>query len=207
MKKYLSTAAAIAMLALAPAQASVLTFEGIPQTNTNTFSTGGFTFAMSQHFFHMDPNGTNGWALNGTETVGVHRNYGPAVDVTMTSGAGPFSIQSIDLGEYYIRNGARTVEVLGNLAGGGTVSTSFTLDGVADGNGGIADFQTFAFGNAWQNLSSVVFSNGEVSNLESSWSFDNISVNNAAAVPEPGSLALAALALGLIALPRRRRNK
>lgn len=206
MKKYLLAAAAFAMFAIAPAQANVLTFEGIADTGSPTFTTNGFTFTMSNHYFHMDQFSNNGWAVNGTETVGVHRNLGPVANVTMTSGAGAFSIQSIDLGEFYIMNGVRTVAVLGNLVGGGTVSTAFTLDGLADGAGGIADFQTFAFGNAWQNLSSVVFSNGEIGN-DSSWSFDNINVNNAVAVPEPGSMALAALALGLIALPRRRRNK
>ena len=51
---------------------------------------------------------------------------------------------------------ARNIEVTGNLFGGGTVSATLTVDGICDGVGGAADFQTFTFDAAWGNLSSVV---------------------------------------------------
>jgi hypothetical protein len=174
-----------------PAQAAVLTFEGVPDNAQTLLTFDGFQFSIARHYFHVGSG--NGWASNGTTMIGVHRNDAPAAPVTMSAtGGATFSLESIDLSEFYLLAGARTVTVVGTLAGGGVLNTSFALDGVADGiAGGVADFETFNFGSAWTGLSRVVFDSVMPGVADdNSWAFDNIRVNQAAAVPEPASLAL-----------------
>jgi hypothetical protein len=74
---------------------------------------------------------------------------------------------------------AVTVPFVGYRFDGSVVNTSFTTDGIIDGTGPIADFQTFYFGPEFSGLTRV-----EIPTY--GWSLDNLYVS----VPEPGTVAL-----------------
>ncbi len=91
-----------------------------------------------------------------------------------------FDLLSVDLAEYStVVPDAVTVQFVGYRWDGGTVSTSFTTDGIIDGTGPLADFETFQFGSEWSGLTRV-----EIPTF--GWSLDNLVV----AVPEPSAGAL-----------------
>jgi hypothetical protein len=73
-----------------------------------------------------------------------------------------------------------TVPFVGYKLDGTTVTTEFTLDGVIDGIGPLADFQTFYFDSRFADVVRV-----EVPVHR--WSLDNLVVN---IVPEPGTWVL-----------------
>jgi hypothetical protein len=107
-----------------------------------------------------------------------------------------FSVLSVDLAEYStVVPDAVTVEFIGYHPDGSTVTTSFTTDGIIDGSGPLADFQTFHF-TGFTDLTRV-----EIPTY--GWSLDNLVVS----VPEPASgtvLALGGLLLGAWRLRRQR---
>ena len=91
-----------------------------------------------------------------------------------------FNLVSVDLAEYStVVPNAVTVPFVGYRADGSVANASFTTDGIIDGTGPLADFQTFYFGPEFSGLTRVEIP----SHL---WSLDNLVV----AVPEPtvGSL-------------------
>lgn len=91
-----------------------------------------------------------------------------------------FDLLSVDLAEYStVVPEAVTVGFTGYFADGGTIYQEFTTDGIIDGTGPLADFQTFTFGAGWTGLTRV-----EVPGF--GWSLDNLVVG----VPEPGTGAL-----------------
>jgi hypothetical protein len=105
---------------------------------------------------------------------------------------------SIDLAEYStVAPDAVTVQFIGYHPDGSTVSTSFTTDGIIDGTGPLADFQTFQFDTkAWSGLTRV-----EIPTF--GWSLDNLVVS----VPEPSCGALL-LCAGLgFGIQRRLKNQ
>jgi len=105
-----------------------------------------------------------------------------------------FDLVSVDLAEYstVFANQPVTISFVGYYSDGGTVTTSFTTDGIIDGTGPLADFQTFNFNSKdWSNLSRV-----EIPSY--GWSLDNLVVT----VPEPGVFSL--FGLGTFAMIARR---
>jgi len=68
----------------------------------------------------------------------------------------PFSIFSLDLSEFAVGWEAKTVTFVGYKAGGGTVSQTFTTDGLHDGTGPQDDFETFTFNSDFTHLTKVV---------------------------------------------------
>jgi hypothetical protein len=100
-----------------------------------------------------------------------------------------FDLVSVDLAEYSTGQAyPLTVEFVGYYPDGSTVTTGFTTDGIIDGTGPLADFQTFYFDSKdWSGLTRV-----EIPSF--GWSLDNLVV----AVPEPSAGAL--LLLGTMAL-------
>ena len=91
-----------------------------------------------------------------------------------------FDLLFVDLAEYStVVPNAVTVEFIGYHPDGGTVTTSFTTDGIIDGTGPLADFQTFSFkGAGFTDLTRVEIPT-------SGWSLDNLVVS-----PEPTGGAL-----------------
>ena len=133
-----------------------------------------------------------GYATNGTRTL-LTRN------LVITHGAGaPFDLISFDLGEQSSDEYTPDphVWVVGTKQSGGTVITDFTADGLFDGPGGIADFETLFPGDEFSDLASV-----QITDLSS----ENFFLDNISMVPEPGTAALLMLGLtGLFAARRLR---
>ncbi len=94
-----------------------------------------------------------------------------------------FGLVSVDLAEYStVLSGPTAVEFVGYHPDGSTVTTSFTTDGIIDGTGPLADFQTFSFDSfGFTDLTRVVIPSSD-------WSLDNLVVS-----PEPTGGALLAL--------------
>jgi subtilisin family serine protease len=69
----------------------------------------------------------------------------------------PFTVLSVDLAEYSTSFASpKTIGFTGYKASGGTVTQSFTTDGVMDGTGPATDFQTFTFNSNFTNLTRIV---------------------------------------------------
>lgn len=118
---------------------------------------------------------------------------GDSLQFSFTNGSS-FSLVAVDLAEYStVLPNAVTVPFYGYRADGSMVSTSFTTDGIIDGAGPLADFQTFYFGPEFSNLMRV-----EIPTY--GWSLDNLVVS----IPEPTTPALVGLG-GLALLARRRK--
>lgn len=100
-------------------------------------------------------------------------------------GGGTFGLQSLDLAPYDLGFGPGMLVVAGLVGGIEVASRSFDL----------ASAGSVSFDSAWAQLTSVSFS------ATGGFALDNI----AAAVPEPGSFALAGAGLLLVGVMRRRR--
>jgi hypothetical protein len=109
----------------------------------------------------------------------------------------PFALVSVDLAEFStLYQTPLTVQFIGYRADGSTVATEFVTDGIIDGAGPLADFQTFYFDSQFVNLARV-----EVPTY--GWSLDNMVFSDA--VPEPSSFALLLVSGALVCTLRRRR--
>jgi hypothetical protein len=125
-------------------------------------------------------------------TAFLRAALGESIMFSMANGS-VFGLSSVDLAEYStVLPSAVTVQFIGYHADGSTVASSFATDGVIDGTGPLADFQTFLFDSKdWSGLTRVEIPS-------SLWSLDNLVV----AVPEPSMGALLLVALTLTALKR-----
>ena len=100
-----------------------------------------------------------------------------------------FNLVSVDLAEFStLYQFPAAVQFVGYKPDGSAVTTDLVTDGIIDGTGPLADFQTFHFGSGFTSLDRV-----EIPTY--GWSLDNLIV----AVPEPsvlGLFAFGALLLG-----------
>ena len=152
---------------------------------TNQSGYSGFSRVLSGAWPHQPYNGTayiQSWP------------FGPII-VTLGDGL-LFGLFSVDLAERdRITPNSLTVEFIGYLADGSTVTTSFATDGII-GVPGTPDFQTFYFGPEFHSgLTRVAIP-------PTGASLDNLFVF----VPEPGTWALLLLAGGIAGLRLLRRK-
>lgn len=105
---------------------------------------------------------TSLWPSNGTDFLSFSTNQFTSIPITITrADVGAFDAKAVDLSEYSaVFPYPKSVTFVGHLAAGETVATTFTTDGIMDGPGGAADFQTFTFPNTFRGLSSITISDG-----------------------------------------------
>jgi hypothetical protein len=95
-------------------------------------------------------------------------------------GGGIFNVIAVDLAEYStVVPDPRTVSFYGFRSDGSTVRADFTTDGIIEGPGPIADFETFYFGPEFSGLTRV-----DIPTI--GWSLDNLVIS----IPEPASSVL-----------------
>ncbi|KQW87876.1 hypothetical protein ASC94_25620 [Massilia sp. Root418] len=199
----LKSAVAAAVLAIsAQAGATVIDFNGQAQgyytgaygavlANTLTLSTDGGALFMGPGYGGGD---SSSYAYNGTDFLMGYSN------LTFTRvGSATFSLQSLDLKDW--GGGITSTTVTGYFANGGSIVRQISLDSTANYSKQVGnDFTKYAL-SGFTGLSSFsILSNGY-------WlAVDNITIN-AAAVPEPGTLAVFGLGLAGLAAMRRRKQK
>jgi hypothetical protein len=165
-----------------------ITFDGPPEASPGSsvslqsYSEGGISFAPipPQDSFSRVGVGFPGDPQDGSAYLRAALTQSLSFDFIDGS---IFSVLSVDLAEYSAAfQYPITVHFIGYRPGGSTVMTDFTTDGVIDGTGPLADFQTFYFDNEWSGLSRV-----EIPTW--GWSLDNLVVS----IPEPASLTVLVL--------------
>ena len=203
-KTLIATIAIAAGCASSAAQATVIDFNGLANNSlmslgSNSTPAGGMTFKGANASYFMSSSWTGGdqgaSAYNGTDFYMSFQNF------TITSQfSTPFSVNSLDLAQWYDGSGVSQVTLVGTVAGGAPISQTLNLDtrtnaSKVTGN----DFTTFNL-TGFNNLTSLTVSHNGSTYL----ALDNLVVN-AVSVPEPSSIALFGLALAGVAVMRRRR--
>lgn len=165
-----------------------ITFDASPQ-----LPGPGQSFFVQQYFeagMWFRPLGTvgpgNGFSRSGGGRAGFPDNgtaflaaaLGDSLVFSFTNGA-IFDMISVGLAEFSVTVTSTTVRFVGYRFDGSVVTSELTMDGLIDGPGGFADFQTFNFSPEFSGLSRV-----EISTI--GWSLDNLVV----AIPEPSAVAL-----------------
>jgi len=214
MRRLLAFGGLVFAASIGTAQATTITFEdhAVPSgTQTTCFSgpgcdltSGGFFFdTLADHYHLANNTNLNGANVDNGGTYFV-TDATPSQTTFSQVGGAAFTLNSIDYAEWVGTNSARNITVTGFQMGGATVSAGLVLDGIFDGQGGAADFQTFTFDSTWTNLLSVrlVGSNALTGTLNY-FAIDNIVVTEA--VPEPATLTL--VGLGCAYVIRRRRTR
>jgi hypothetical protein len=165
-----------------------LTGSGIPDRGTH-YAEDGFQLDTTGIFKSIQ---SDDYRYDGS--VGFFNDTINGITKLTKIGGGVFSLDSIDLdslnGGYQV-----TVNFIGTLLNGSTVSTSFRTN-AAD------NLQTFSFDTSFDNVTSVAWAQASPFH-----SFDNIVVNAGAPgaqVPEPGTVAM--FGLGLMAFIAARRK-
>ncbi len=190
--KNLGMGAVLALVA-ATASASVVTFEQPITTTASGFTTQGYDFDVQTNHYHLE--GGSRFGTDSATTSLIIDDYLGDNSLTLKSiGGGFFNLNAFDIVSASADFGSTTVQILGALAGGGSVSLTYT-------DPDLNTFETVLLG--WTNLASVTF-NG-IGNSGAGLNFfrlDNVDVG--AAVPEPVSAALLGLGLAGIGLSRKR---
>lgn len=207
-----------AAMACAPmaAHAATITFDDIVNSPIDNLYgsvvSDGFRFT-GRHFHIIDAPQSIGAVYNGTQYLSAEsvQNLGRPVDFFEQNRA-TFSLLSADIAELFRAGDPGTqfhaVQFTGYTVGGGVLTSSFLLDGIGDGPGGDADFQTVTFGTDWRNLGIVnvtgLSANGEFGDF----ALDNlvVTVNPLPVVPEPATWAMMIAGFVLAGMALRRRK-
>jgi PEP-CTERM motif len=200
MRLYTTVTSIAFLMVAASSQATLLDFNSHADDFGDPMFEQGFTldtaaagWAIASDAFTFSPpvvqNGTTRFFMsglgNGSATATV-----VLFDTTLT----PFSLQGFDSATMFNDNRTNTVNLVGDINGGGTVTATFNIN---------TAFQSFTLGSGWSNLDRVTFTSGTAAGFvtDPGVSLDNIMVNNP--VPEPASLAI--LGLGVAFLRRRKK--
>jgi hypothetical protein len=189
---------ALSVLAVAPAQAVVMTFESLA-VNSAFFNNAGSTYTESGFTVVSQPPTFLAWGTLSTFYPGSTALFSNTSNsnIRLTQvGGGAFNLSSIDLTNALGDNVPVTVSFTGTRADSSTVAQSFTTDNV------VRTLETFNFTN-FTNLVRVDWAQGSVFHQ-----FDNINVSAAAttAVPEPFTI-IGTLVGGTAAFRMRKKLK
>lgn len=225
MKPSITRALRLSALALACAAMSVhaaplaITFDSIvvpagsDAVYLPSYSEGGYDFASSVGGFgswdlsHLNSRYHDSPALFNAGLNDIFAGIvvdPPSVTTLTRHGGGAFNLLSIDLSELYNLDSdiGSTITFIADKVGGGTATEVVDLDG----QWGSDSYQTFSFGSGFANVTAVRWA--QVLHYHQ---FDNVVVEDVEApgggVPEPGSLALAGLALLGVAVARTRARR
>ncbi len=211
IRRVLLTSAGLA-LTLVPLRAATITFDQLPPSGnaiqSGTVSTQGFNFTSPSFHIVDQPNSCAGGCVdNGSQYLAV---VGPGLDspVVVTNTAGQtFSVSTLDAARLFLTPGglngnpnADTLNLLGTLSSGGTVSASLSLP--TEGA-----FNTFNL-SGFTGLMSLTISGTGGGSADASWALDNLVVSSASSVPEPSTLFLTICAvIAFIAAPALRHKR
>jgi hypothetical protein len=184
------------------ANATTIGFEGVV-TDSSTlvpvtpYTESGFIFTNLQNNFGTDGIFGSDIANSNGTAIFVFCSYntgcGTNVFVSLAAAdAAPFSLSSISAANWQGEAATGSIDLVGHLVGGGTVTASVTA---------AAGWGTYAIA-GFNNLSSVDFYGRTVYAV----AMDNLEVNASADVPEPASIALLGLGLAGVAAARRRKK-
>lgn len=201
----LTVASVLGLLLQAHGQGTLqITFDGppVPLPGTSAavqaYGESGVWFLPipgSISFGRRGSNPRDGWPDNGSAYV--QAGLGDSLMFGLDAGSS-FRLLSVDLAEFSTLYAEPVmVRFTGYFADGSSVTTDLVTDGIIDGTGPLADFQTFYFGPEFSNLMRV-----EIPTF--GWSLDNLVI----AIPEPGTGALVIFGgalLGFRFIKRRRR--
>jgi hypothetical protein len=203
------TAILVCGVAVRAGAETILDFSDVPDGTlivSSPYTSQGFTLSStSGGFTFSSPDTGNG----SPQPVGNNPFYAgadglaafsPATITLAATGGSAFSLLSIDLARHFVFDPAPTVTFTGTLAGGGTVVQSFSVTTPAGSPGA---FQTFTF-SGFTDLAAVSWEQSVFT--EGLHQFGNIHLD-AAAVPEPTTLALLAVGIPLALTRRRSRSR
>jgi hypothetical protein len=215
--KQFITSTLLALSGAAAATPILVNFDDVGGFGT-TLTSHGYTFSPATGFIQAATNPNCGSPCAGNDTNNLYvpqsadlapRSTAPLTMMSAVGGA--FILSALDFGEFISSSNssasainATSLQLIGDLVGGGTVTQTLLLDGIVDGPGGANDFQAAVLSGFWSlnPLSSLRFTGFNAAGAGGGFTLDKIEV--ARAVAEPASLALFAAALGAIALGRRR---
>ena len=205
MRKFVTACAALAAItfsavpALAIAAPVTLGFEGLVANNDQIlpaapYSEAGYQLVnlapgiYSDGIFGKDASNSNGSA---TFVFCAYDSTCQAGTAMQLSGPQPFSLKSLEIGNWERGQPAGSMELIGTRVGGGMVSALLDL----------SDTWSAHLLAGFDNLTSVEFRGHGVYAV----AFDNLVLDTGHSVPEPGSLALLSLAVAGLGLRGRRR--
>lgn len=180
------------------AHAAVIDFDAHPTDFATPIFDSGFRFDFSASGWGVFGPGSGACCnvnYNGTPAMFADGDRSGNAHVIMTDNAGgTFSVSSLDAAAYWI-GASGSVELVGAIHGGGTVSTTLATGGT---------WTHYAL-SGFSNLDSLTFRDTQSGGFLSAPGFgiDNI---NTSPVPEPETYALMIAGLALVGLATRRRD-
>ncbi len=193
--RFMWTITILGFIGACQTSAVTLNFNGLATlTNFGSLTEQGFTFTGNGTHFVL-PGGSNACspdcAFNGTDYLATNGSSG---SLTFTlAGGGVFSLTQFDGAELRAGN-INSIQLDATLSNSTNISTSFNVDGINDGGGALADFETFTV-NGFTNLTSLTFRG-----ISGAFAIDNVNLlsGESASVPEPTSLAFLAFAFACL---------
>lgn len=186
----------LAIIAAAGAQAQLIDFENLPNSDPNftlqgdSVISGGFKFASTTHVGEMDSVASWGSGMSlYTGSVAIFANYIDDSMLMTKVGGGAFNVTSIGMADVFLAAGPWTVTLIGTRADTSTVTETVN---VTTGN--------VLTNYSLSNMTNIVSMKID-DTANTSMQLDNIATT---AVPEPASMAV--LGLGVAAVLRRRRR-
>lgn len=160
---------------------------------------GDFQLLAPVHGYYLDSiyiSNQPGRPSNGTDWLQI----GMQGLSLMRTDHGAFSLQSFEATEIHaLWTGSQSITLTGNLAGGGTITQTFTTAPDSD-DSAVNSFQLFSLSPSWTNLTSVMLISTDLIAI------DNVAVQSAATTPEPATCVIWA-GLGLLGLAASRPRK